>query len=680
MENGPTNIRTYAGCQDNIVTPNTRSEYFNKSSKFILHIIEKHPELITSNFNEYITELPQILHKHIKNWLEDADRACPINLQGVTSQIVIEYLCGLTKTDGQPVGYSVCNSTRAAIRFLFTKYRVRMDQLLIQELQADFKGLKRIITTEEQNEERLDFGLYRIFCRRLLCSGFKDYAFAHCSLVLCWNLMCGVSNGLGLKLNHLNWSADSLQVFFSQTKSNKISDIPRDPKHIYANPYMPEICPILALGVYLLSIELSEESDSAPLFPGTKQYDRYRKILEKLYTEEDIKCEIENRGLTSSDLGTHSCRKGATTYCSTGIIGGPHPASINLRAGWTQEGLKDRNLKYEIAGDQFLGRTVTGLPVCDAEFSVLPPYFEDACTNVSDCIDACFPNLPICMRRVADFGLASVVYHAMHTPTFFPTNHFVYSTPLFTSDYFDRLKPYVRCHLPTTNDPIQATGLPEHIRYQLRMNTLQQKIDDVATTIATLPERTIQGVTQILEERAVDSGTVTYNGLKEILTDVISQQNQTIEDLLLQLRNSANPQAIHQSPIQNIQPSSVQQRLASLPADFEFPKCPPLQAWQLWCCGNVSLGYPPFRSFKPHDLPSKNLRKRLSDLRFLMGKVEKAVQTANQFIANPSLEEANSMYEIGKFAISIPEFTEKNRKRRQPQLTWGYVAQKVRKQ
>jgi hypothetical protein len=78
-------------------------------------------------------------------------------------------------------------------------------------------------------------------------------------------------------------------------------------------------------------------------------------------------------------------------------------------------------------------------------------------------------------------------------------------------------------------------------------------------------------------------------------------------------------------------------------------------------------------------MPSKNLRKRLSDLRFLMGKIDDAVQAANMFITDPTLEEAIVMYEIGRSVIAIPELTPQNRKRRQPQLTWGYVVQKVRK-
>ena len=50
--------------------------------------------------------------------------------------------------------------------------------------------------------------------------------------------------------------------------------------------------------------------------------------------------------------------------------------SACLRAGWSIGNGKERYLHYECAGDQFTGRTVTGLDVMDKTFAVSPPYFE----------------------------------------------------------------------------------------------------------------------------------------------------------------------------------------------------------------------------------------------------------------------------------------------------------------
>ena len=62
---------------------------------------------------------------------------------------------------------------------------------------------------------------------------------------------------------------------------------------------------------------------------------------------------------------------------SSGSTAGPAFASICQRAGWKCGGTTDRYLKYEKAGDQFVGRTVCGLDINTEDFSVLPPHFID---------------------------------------------------------------------------------------------------------------------------------------------------------------------------------------------------------------------------------------------------------------------------------------------------------------
>ena len=51
-------------------------------------------------------------------------------------------------------------------------------------------------------------------------------------------------------------------------------------------------------------------------------------------------------------------------------------ASICLRSNWTLGGVKDNYIKYEHTGDQFVGLTVSGLPIMDKEFSISVPYLD----------------------------------------------------------------------------------------------------------------------------------------------------------------------------------------------------------------------------------------------------------------------------------------------------------------
>ena len=86
---------------------------------------------------------------------------------------------------------------------------------------------------------------------------------------------------------------------------------------------------------------------------------RFIKIFHRVI-KENID-EFKLLGVDEHTLGSHSCRKGAITIVSTGCTVSPPMASICLRAGWSMGNVKDRYINYEKAGDQFCGRSVTGI-------------------------------------------------------------------------------------------------------------------------------------------------------------------------------------------------------------------------------------------------------------------------------------------------------------------------------
>lgn len=112
-----------------------------------------------------------------------------------------------------------------------------------------------------------------------------------------------------------------------------------DARHIYANPFVPAICPILALAIYTATIGFDS---SNYLLPGNNQYDCYAKILGRAWiTFGEKRC-------------VHLCF---------------------WLAGWGLPGFRDTCVRYESAGDMIVGRFVAGLPFESANFTVLPPFF-----------------------------------------------------------------------------------------------------------------------------------------------------------------------------------------------------------------------------------------------------------------------------------------------------------------
>ena len=69
-------------------------------------------------------------------------------------------------------------------------------------------------------------------------------------------------------------------------------------------------------------------------------------------------------------------------------------------------------MRFEAAGDQFVGRTVAGLPLGEAGFAILPPHFVQTDDDVKAYLRKVFPSLPTNLSYIGEFALASLVFHS----------------------------------------------------------------------------------------------------------------------------------------------------------------------------------------------------------------------------------------------------------------------------
>ena len=187
-------------------------------------------------------------------------------------------------------------------------------------------------------------------------------------------------NCVDCKINHITIRNDALVFQFAKSKGHQNGEEHVGPWHLYANPENPHICVVLSLARYLFTYPQLLKEDSS-LFQGTSQYNRYAKLFLQLIA--DNKYELQQLGVEEGDLGTHSCRKGVATMVAAGCTVSPPIVSICVRAGWVMGGggVKDRYLKRESAGDQYVGRCAAGLDQLSKKFSVSPPYFEFSSIN-----------------------------------------------------------------------------------------------------------------------------------------------------------------------------------------------------------------------------------------------------------------------------------------------------------
>jgi hypothetical protein len=120
---------------------------------------------------------------------------------------------------------------------------------------------------------------------------------------------------------------------------------------------------------------------------------------------------------------------------------------------------------YEAAGDQYVGRVVSGLPLLSPEFAILPPHFSRRDDVVQHAIQVCFPDITPQkpnmqkMVRVAEMCLASVVYHSEFLIQTLPSTHVLFESTLFREqEMLSELQQRVLCRIAVPSDTIQPTG------------------------------------------------------------------------------------------------------------------------------------------------------------------------------------------------------------------------------
>ena len=116
-----------------------------------------------------------------------------------------------------------------------------------------------------------------------------------------------------------------------------------------------------------------------------------------------------------SDIGIHSIRKGAASYLAS-LPGGPSPAAICLRGGWTMGQVKDIYFHQMQAGDEFAGRCISLLNMMSGDFATSPAFFQEDTEEelISNVVSDDFPHFETSsdgMGRILRMCAASLVYH-----------------------------------------------------------------------------------------------------------------------------------------------------------------------------------------------------------------------------------------------------------------------------
>jgi hypothetical protein len=270
---------------------------------------------------------------------------------------------------------------------------------------------------------------------------------------------------------------------------------------------------VLALALYFLLF--SFEPGQTSVFPGADQKTRYGKAFKHLVGKEEVRKELEQRGIVAADLGSHSTRKGGYTYVCSGSTACPSIAAIVIRVGWSMPGAQDRYLRYEAAGDQYVGRTIAGLPPTSPDFATIGPHFVKRDDVVESAVRACFPQAPTQLQGILLHCLASAVYHYDFLRQSLPPTHRIFNTALFTQpSLLQQLGDRIKCGLASTADEVQPTGVPPHVSLMWRVERMEDKLETVIPAFNQVGKQVVVDLLHVIDERRIEVGNVTVGQVR----------------------------------------------------------------------------------------------------------------------------------------------------------------------
>lgn len=477
--------------------------------------------------------------------------------------------------------------------------------------------------------------------------------------------MCRVSNVGDVRCAHLNWDMDALFIAMVRHKADQGGER-TDPKHCYANPFDPSVCIVTALAV-LFAVFGAPKDRTEHIFEGTRQHDRFVEgIRAVLAANPDLKAECDRLNITAEDIASQSFRKGARSYVQGGVTNGPTTPSILL------EGMDKKYVRYEGAADQFIGRILAMLDVGSPDFAVLFPHFDHVDAEVLAAVQDCFPGAAESLSGVLIQCLASLVYHAATFRARLPPHHTIFPTRVFAQGYVQQLAG--RVALKWDHDTITPTGIPPQVSILREVKQLKETVQSLETG---LPQKLQEIIRDELEQRAVDSGSITRSVIEQIVGGAVAQLKETFQQ---QADGGNNQVAVAPVHLAQFQTWTVNGRLRRAPETFDFNTSLPTEnLFQLYCLGNQETRVGPYRNFTSSDFSTTKQKKRLSDMNALMNPLVNHLKDSGRWVAQPTVQQVNEMWEVAKDVIAVEANTQHGRQRRLRQMAWSTHLKEYRK-
>jgi len=571
----------------------------------------------------------------------------------------------------------------SALSHLFTESGITKEQTscskdLWLKLSSYKKGTRRLSAKEKkqhglstiEGKKPLPFAAYELLAKILFESPDPEHVPAHTFLLLEWNLISRAEYLVDSKIDAVSKKNDALTFDIGKTKTDQEGTKNIDhPWHVYSNTENPYIDPHLAFGRLLISNPRVLEG-KCDLFEGSSQYERFNKIFLDIVSDEKYCAQFAALDMPPEHFGTHSIRKGAVTHIATGTIASPPIASICLRANWAMPGVLNRYIRFENAGDQFVGKCVSGRSRMSKEFAISQPYFDfSACTRVDgelkekevdDWIKNRMPTAAKSNDNV--FGTFKMCVASLEKHRSFLDENLHTNSNVRLSTFMLETAPHSDCVTQKypwnkTSATPELTGIPPDVLVLSEFESMRQQLADMKSSIKTDFENTLKSE---LDER--DIGGEPYRRMNEMMDKLDKMyslldsgkgmplsspilgdtdgniddtgggfdiNNEDGEDIVIPLASDgAVDQLTRERTRKQLKERKItigwhHGRMNPLPADWQYPNGVTLiQLINLWLIGIQRDNVPPLQKVSPHwvyhfDEQGRSLSKMRTVMRFV---------------------------------------------------------------
>jgi len=619
--------------------------------------------------------------KLLKQFYEKNNKSFVLPLE---SNDILAFFGSLSLND-KPMATSTVGGYKSAIGWYYKENHTVIDDHLRLKLESFLAGYKRKISALKlegkmavfEGKHHLTFNGYLLIAKqffKLDLAQSKQMLFGWAFLLLQWNLMSRSVSVSTIMLEHISWEGDSLLITTPKHKGDQ-EGANCYSKHLYANPSNPFICPILALAILIFTQSFKHDHESAVnltikknfrLFDGKNSENRFSELLGRVIASfKDDNSLIHALGAEKNQLGTHSIRKGAVSYCN-GMMSGPSMTQIFLRAGWSPGNVQDRYLFAAAGGDQLTGRTIAGLPFTDVNFAVLPPHFTEDGVRMINWVKILpmYENYPNNLKQALPYLLASIINHEEWLKKNLSVSHPLFSSYLFASGEISSLKGNVINGIYRNQiSGMIATGIPPHLTMSNELKEIALQTNDLRRELLQKCDQMPAALTETMLSKFSVNGAIplTMADMVKLMADSMSQLREDIR-----ISSQLNTSRSSSSSLNAAVDPSVDPRFITwtwggqfhmVPEGWKLPTATLKEYWNLWHYGNVGSKIRPLRYLKQIDLVNKAQVVSLSKVRKFVEAIEtkgvelKLLEAAGKNVKELSQEESSAFFDVSYPAL-----------------------------